>query len=219
MDNPFYLPYLINYAQLKIDDIAIFIVAMLMAVLVNAEGQGFAATVLGNNRFKDGSRFNFNVFLHMSPLGTLSFFVAGFGWTKMVDIDVSQFKSYPSLKLYLARMAGPVCNLMMANIAASINWIFSKWAFENKVFEMLVVVNVTMAIYNLLPIPPLPGGALIQGLLLEKEEGEKLWKRLCLGGSILLIAGFLVIRLLDWQGIGAVLNPVVLGITHFILGG
>ena len=219
MENPFYLPYLIDYAQPKVDDIAIFIVAMLMAILVSAEGQGFAATLLGDNRFKDGSRFNFNVFLHMSPLGTLCFFVAGFGWSKMVDIDASQFKSHPRLKLYLARMAGPACNLMMANIAASINWIFSKWEFENKVFTMLVVVNVTMAIYNMLPIPPLPGGALVQGMLLEKEDGQTQWKRLCLGGAILLIAGFLVIRLLDWQGVSSVISPVVLGITDFILGG
>ncbi len=218
MESSFYLPYLIDYAQPMIDDIAIFIIAMFLAILINAEGQGFAATFLGDNKFKDGSRFHFNAFLHMSLLGTLSFFIAGFGWTKMVDIDVSQFKSHPRLRLYLARMGGPAANLIMANIAASINWILSKWAFENKVFVMLALVNVTMAVYGLLPIPPLPGGALIQGLLQEREEGEKEWKRLCLAGSLLLIVGFLIIRLLDWQGISALFSPVVLTVTNFIMG-
>lgn len=94
MSPDFYLPYLVNYSHPVVEDILIFCIAMLTAIMVSAEGQAFAATFLGDTRVGAKDRLHFNVFMHMSILGTLSFFIAGFGWAKEIDIDTTKFKNF-----------------------------------------------------------------------------------------------------------------------------
>jgi len=217
MTRDFYLPYLINYSQPVAEDIAIFCVAMLTGIIVSAEGQAFIATLLGDSRSDAKDRFHFNVFMHMSLLGTLNFFVAGFGWAKEIDINIKNFKKFPRLFYVLSRISGPLANLLMANIAASLTWILGRWGFEDKVFTTIVVVNVTMAVYGLIVVPPLPGSALLFALLPEGAFVEKLKKTICTFGPYLIVATFLVVRLSGWQGISSFFNPIVSTITSFIL--
>ncbi len=217
MASDFYLPYLINYSQPVVEDIAIFCVAMLTAIIVNAEGQGFVATLLGDSRVDAKDRFHFNVFMHMSLLGTLNFFIAGFGWVKEIEIDTRNFKNFPRLFLVMSRMSGPVANILMANIAASLSWILGKYNFDDKVFSTIVVVNVTMAVYGLIMVPPLPGSAFLFALMPDSLFFKKLRKILCTVGPYLIVGTFLIIRLSDWQGLSSFFNPIVLAITNFIL--
>lgn len=217
MDGEFYLPYLINYAQPVVEDIVIFCVAMLTAIVVSAEGQGFVATFLGDSEPGAKDRLHFNVFLHMSPLGTLCFFVAGFGWAKQMKINKNNFKNHPRLFLLISRIAGPLANLLMANIAASLSWILSRYDVEDKVFSTIVVVNITMAVYSIIPIPPLPGGAVLEALLGGNSGTRKIWKALCLVGPYALIGLFLLFRLTGYEGISSLVDPVVQWLTTFAL--
>ncbi len=217
MGRDFYLPYLINYSHLVVEDVVIFCVAMLTAIIVSAEGQAFAATLLGDSRQGAGDRFHFNVFMHMSLLGTLNFFIAGFGWAKEIAIDAGNFKNFPRLFLVLSRLAGPLANFMMANIAASLSWLLGKYNFDDRVFSTIVVVNVTMAIYGLIIIPPLPGSALLWAILPDGQLLEKTKKMLCLAGPYLIVGIFLLIRLSGWEGVSSFFNPIVAAITGFIL--
>jgi hypothetical protein len=217
MTSEFYLPYLINYSHPVVENIVIFCVAMLTAIMVNAEGQAFVATFLGDSRVGAKDRLHFNVFMHMSILGTLNFFVAGFGWPKEINIDTKKFKKYPRLFLVLCRMSGPLSNLLMANIAASLSWILSKWGFEDKVFSTIVVVNVTMAVYGLIMVSPLPGSALLFALMPDGKFFEKVKKTICTIGPYLLVGTFLFIRLSDWKGVSSFFNPIVSTITAFLL--
>ena len=217
MDGEFYLPYLLNYGQPVVEDIAIFCVAMLTAIIVNAEGQGFAATFLGDSTPGAKDRLHFNVFLHLSPLGTLCFFVAGFGWARQIKINVANFKRSPQLSLLASRLAGPLANLLMANIAASLSWILSRYDVEDRVFSTIVVVNISMAVYNLLPIPPLPGGTFIEIFLAPSGKFKTLWRSLCLLGPYLIVGLFLLFRLTGYEGVSSLLNPVVLWLSNFAL--
>jgi hypothetical protein len=214
----FYLPYLINYSQPVAEEIAIFSVAMLTAIIVSAEGQGFVATLLGDSRAGAKDRFHFNVFMHMSILGTLNFFIAGFGWAKEIDIDAKNFRNHPRLFLVFSRLSGPIANLLMANIAASLSWILGKYGFEDRVFSTIVVVNVTMAIYGLIMVSPLPGSALLFACLPDSEFFNKVKKAIRLSGPYLIIGTFLLVRLSGWEGLGSFFNPIVSTITNFILG-
>ena len=213
----FYLPYLVNYSHPVVEDIVIFCIAMLTAILVSAEGQAFAATFLGDSRVGAKDRLHFNVFMHMSILGTLNFFIAGFGWAKEIDIDTTNFKKYPRLFLVLSRISGPVANLLMANIAASLAWIIGKFDFEDKVFSAIVVVNITMAVYGLIMIAPLPGSAVLFALLPSGEFFKKVKKAVCMFGPYLIIGSFLFIRLSGWEGVSSFFNPIVATITTFML--
>jgi hypothetical protein len=217
MTPDFYLPYLVNYSQPVAEDIVIFIIAMLTAIIVSAEGQGFAATFLGDSQIGSKDRFHFNVFKHMSILGTLNFFIAGFGWAKEIDIDTTNFKKHPRLFLVLSRLSGPFSNLMMANIAASLSWVLGQYNFEDRVFSTMVVVNVTMAVYGLIMVSPLPGAALLFACMPSGEFFEKIKKAVCTYGPYLIIGTFLFIRLSGWEGMSSFFNPIVSTLTTFIL--
>lgn len=217
MDGELYLPYLINYSQPVAEDIAIFCVAMLTAIIVNAEGQAFMATFLGDARPGSTDRLHFNVFLHMSLLGTLCFFVAGFGWVKQIKINTENFKRSPRVSLLACRFSGPLANLLMANIAASLSWVLTKYGVVDKVFSTIVVVNITMAVYNLIPIPPLAGGTFLEILLSNRDGLKKFWRTLCFIGPYLIVGLFLLFRLNGYQGVSSFFNPIVLWLTAFSL--
>ena len=74
-----------------------------------------------------------------------------------------------------------------------------------------------MAVYGLIIIPPLPGSALLWAILPDGQLFEKIKKVLCISGPYLIIGIFLLIRLSGWEGVSAVLNPIVAAITGFIL--
>jgi Zn-dependent protease len=217
MNQEFYLPYLLNYSQPMVEEIVIFSIAMLTAIMVSAEGQGFVATFLGDSGPDKKDRLHFNVFLHMSILGTLNFFVAGFGWAKEVEIDADNFKNHPRLFLFLSRAAGPLANLLMANIAASLAWILGKWDVQDQVFSTIVVVNVSMALYSLIIIPPLPGFAFLSVIL--PDEG--IWPRIKAlfrkVGPWLIVAVFAAIRFTGYEGVSNVFNPLVSTVTAYML--
>ncbi len=217
MAQDFYLPYLINYSQPVVEDIIIFCVAVLTAIMVSAEGQAIVATLLGDSRQGATDRFHFNVFLHMSLLGTLCFFIAGFGWAKRIDVDMGRFKKFPVLSLILCRFSGPFANLLMANIAASLAWILGKWGVEDKVFSTIVVVNISVAVYSLLPITPLPGAAVWSLMGSVSKDWNWLRKYASILAPYCLVLGFLIIRLSGWDGVSSFFNPIVLSITSFIL--
>lgn len=217
MEGDMYLPYLLNYSQPVVEDIVIFVVAMLIAIVVSAEGQGFVATFLGDSVPGAKDRLHFNVFLHLSPLGTLCFFVAGFGWAKQLQINTANFKKHPKVYLLLSRLAGPAANLLMANIAASLAWILTQFGFEDKVFSTIVLVNITLAIYGLIPIPPLPGGAFLQTVIGGETRFTKFWDLLCKIGPFLIIGAFLCFRLTGFDGVSSLINPIVVQLTDFAL--
>ncbi len=217
MDREFYLPYLLNYTQPVVDDIVIYCVAILLSILVAAEGQGLVATLLGDSRPGAKDRLHFNVFMHMSVLGTLNFFVAGFGWPKEIKIDSANFKKHPKISLIISRLAGPLSNILLANIAASLSWILSNWGVHDQVFSTIVVVNVTMAVYGLIMVPPLPGFAILSALFPANGAAEKVKKLLYTVGPFLIVGVFLFIRLSGWEGVSSVVNPIVSALTTFIL--
>ncbi len=214
----FHLPYLIDYSHLAVDDAAIFCVAALVGIMVSAEGQAFVATLLGDARAGAKDRFHYNVFLHMSVLGTLNFLVAGFGWAKEMDIDPKKLKSHPQLFLIIARLSGPLANLLLANIAASLNWLIGSYGYEDKVFSTVAVVNVTMAVYSLLVIPPLPGAVLLFAFFPDNDFFAKVKKKLNFLGPFIIVGIFAAIRFSGWNGLNAVITPIVAAITKTILG-
>ena len=209
------VPYIPDLRHPAIDVVATFVVAALLAIMINAEAQAFTAALLGDARPGAKDRFHFNAFLHLDILGSLCFFVAGFGWPKPLDIDPPKFK-YPRLFTIIVRLAGPVANLLLANIIASLVFAVTFFEIDPRVFLMVIVVNVTTAIYNLIPLPPLAASALIGIWIPRDYQGLK--KILALAGPFLILAIFLVER---FTGIGIIspyLNPMVREVVRFIAG-
>lgn len=209
------VPYLIDPQHLAVDALVSFCVAVLLAITINAEAQAFVATFLGDSRVGAKDRFHFNAFLHLNILGTVCFLVGGFGWPRTMEVDPSKFR-YPRLYTVLVRLAGPVANLLLANIAASIVYIMKVVEFDPRVFMMLIGVNATVAVYNLLPLPPLAAGTLIYVLIPQDYQKIK-WLFLQAGPFIILAVVF--IERITHQGIfSPYINPLIDAAFKFISG-
>jgi len=209
------VPFVIDFHNLALDAVVVFCISIFLAVMISAEAQAWMATTLGDARPDAKDRFHFNFLRHLSILGTISFFMGGFGWPKNVDIDSSKFR-YPRLYTFLSRLAGPIANLLLASIAGSMV-VFGKFIdLDPLVFFMVIGVNVTTAVYNLLPIPPLLGGVLITLLIPKRfEELEKLIAHL---GPFVIIGLFLLERTSQSGIVSPYLNPIVVAIFKFIKG-
>lgn len=156
----FTAPFCMDISRIRFDDTVSFIVGGLLAFMVHAEAQAFAATFFGDTQTENAGRFHFNPLLHLDVAGVICFLVAGFGWPRPVRIQSDRFLR-PRLYTLLASLAGPFANFLLASIAGSVIWLFKQYGVEDRVFGMVMMVNLTMAVYHLLPIPPLAGSAIL----------------------------------------------------------
>jgi Zn-dependent protease len=187
----------------------------LVAITINAEAQAFAATIMGDARTGDSGRFNFNFLMHLSLLGTICYLVAGFGWPRTVDINPSKFK-HPRFYTFLTRFIGPVANLLVAGIAGSLAAIMKSLEWDPRVFLMVIGVNITTAIYNLIILPPMAAGVLVQELIPARWANARYWFMQV--GPFLILALALLDRLSAQGIIIPYLNPLVMGVFDFIRG-
>lgn len=209
------VPFLLDPQHLAVDAVVSFAVSVLLAVTINAEAQAFAATILGDARSGDSRRFNFNCILHLSVLGTICYLVAGFGWPRTVDVDPGKFK-HPRAYTVITRLLGPIANLVLAGIGGSLAMIMSQLQWDSRVFLMVIGVNVTTAIYNLIILPPLAAGILVSELLPPGFATLKYWF-LRVGPFLVLALAFL--ERLSPQGIvSPYLNPIIVAVFNFIRG-
>ena len=193
LDTVWPVPFVLDPQNLSVGAVTAFVVSVLLTVMINAEAQAFAGTFLGDSRVGAKDRFHFNALLHLDILGTICYLVAGFGWPRTMEIDRSKF-ARPRLYMVITRLAGPVANLLLAGIAGSIVALMKGFESNPRVFLMVVGVNVTTAIYNLIPVRPWPPGFMVQELLPTP------WTRATIGD---LLAG----RALPHSGPGAAGPP------------
>ncbi|MCX5889388.1 MAG: site-2 protease family protein [Deltaproteobacteria bacterium] len=209
------VPFILDPQHLAVDAVVSFAVSVLLAITINAEAQAFIATFLGDSRTGDSRRFNFNCLLHLSLLGTICYLVAGFGWPRTVDIDPGKFK-HPRAYLVITRMAGPIANLLLASIVGSIVMIMMAVNSDPRVFLMVIGVNVTTAIYNLIILPPLAAGILVSELL--PPGFATLKHRFLQVGPFLILALAFLERLSPEGIVSPYLNPIIVAIFNYIRG-
>jgi Zn-dependent protease len=209
------VPYIPDFHNLQVDAIAVFVVSAMLAIMINVEAQAFMAAALGDSRPDAKDRFHFNVFLHLDVLGSICFFIAGFGWARPLDIDSDKFK-YPRLFTIIARLAGPVANILLANIAASVVFAARFLNIDPVVFLMVLGVNVTVAIYNLIPLPPLAAYYFISVWLPPESQGLK--NILQISGPFIIVAIFLIERITGVGIISPYVNPLVKEVVRLIAG-
>ena len=154
------MPYLFDFSNILIDNYIAFCLGILFAVTINAEAQAFVAQFLGDVREQDKNRFHFNAFRHLDLPGTACFFISGFGWPRSVDIDSEKF-ARPKLYTVIIRFAGPVSNFLLASIISSISLILEQFSIETQMLQIVVGINLIVAVANLLPIPPLAAASIL----------------------------------------------------------
>jgi Zn-dependent protease len=161
------MPRQVGLSNFVFDYFLAFCLGILFAVTINGEAQAFMAQLLGDVRQEDNARFHFNPLRHLHVLGTLAFFISGFGWPRSVDVDSGRFKR-PKLYTAIVRFAGPAANFLLASIISSVSLIIEQFAIDPQMLEIVLGVNLMAAVSNLIPVPPLAGGSIAAVLIPER---------------------------------------------------
>lgn len=138
---------------------------------------GFVAYKLGDNTAKYSGRLKFNPLAHIDPMGALMILLCGFGWARPVPVNPYNFKN-PKAGMAVTALAGPVANLLAATVGALLMYLSLFIGIKSGVdtaselfgylmifFNYFISINITLAVFNLIPIPPLDGSKILFAFL------------------------------------------------------
>lgn len=175
--------------------IAYFLVSLLVGLTFHEASHAFVADRLGDPTAKNLGRVTLNPIAHLDPAGTLmiifaSIFGIGIGWGKPCPVNPNNLRPNPKTGYALVAAAGPAANLLLAAIVAAILQL--SLGLPTVVLEGLfyiIVVSVSLAVFNLIPIPPLDGFSVLLGLL-PNGPAHSLSKLYQYGPALLLLLVF-----------------------------
>ena len=158
-------------------DISVWVLPLVFAITFHEAAHGFVAHRLGDNTAHELGRVSFNPLKHIDPFGTvilpaillLSHSPFLFGYAKPVPVNFRKL-NHPRLDMVWVALAGPATNIVLA-LAAAVTFHAlplvpanaAQWVADN--LKNALIINVVLAIFNMLPIPPLDGGRVAVGLL------------------------------------------------------
>lgn len=190
--------------RLSLQTLLLLIPAVLVAVTVHEYAHAWVADSMGDPTPRRRGRLTLNPIVHLDPIGSLLFLVAGFGWARPVEVNPRYFGDWRKGMLVVAA-AGPLANVTVAFL---IGLAFQLGLLEGatwlaRLAYVVVRINIVLAVFNLLPVPPLDGSKILSGVLPLAQATA--YERIAPYGPLLL----LVLILLPGNFIGMILGTPV----------
>ena len=226
--------FLSRFADFDLQGFLITILVLSISLSFHELAHGWVAYKLGDDTASLQGRLTLNPLAHLDPIGSLVFIVSslnfgrGIGWAKPVPINPARFDRKYTMKkgIMLTSLAGPTANLILATGSVILLYLVATAGLAMKstespvvsiflaLFERMYFANITLAVFNLLPIPPLDGykvfGAILPNQLyyslmrVERYIGMVFLVLVMLGGSILST----VISVVAWPFNQVILTPI-----------
>lgn len=193
---------------------------LMVAMSVHEFAHGWVAFKLGDNTAKSLGRLTINPLAHIDPFGTvllplLIFFGTGgrfiFGAAKPVPINYLALKN-PKQDMVWIGLSGPLANIAFAVLLRAIWFIISPaGTIFDFIFRTLIIINVVLGIFNLIPIPPLDGSRVAMGLLPRQLASG--YARIEPFGFFIIMALIMMglLQVILWPIVGSVLNILGVG--------
>jgi len=150
-----------------INELLYVIPAVLFVLTIHEFGHAYVAYRMGDTTAKEQGRLSLNPFRHIDPIGLLALIIFHFGWGKPVPVDFTALKNLRK-GMVLVSLAGPLSNLLTAlllsplyNFLSSNAIALSAFGYFVSLFQYIIVLSVYLAIFNLIPIPPLDGSKIV----------------------------------------------------------
>jgi Zn-dependent protease len=144
---------------------------LLYSVIIHELAHGWVAYRMGDPTAHDHGRLTLNPLKHLDPVGTAMLFIFGFGWARPVPVDFGNLRP-PRLGLILVSSAGIIANLIFAIVAVLVLHLLTPAPSSNigELLYYLAQINIMLASFNLIPIPPLDGSKILMGFLPERLQ-------------------------------------------------
>jgi Zn-dependent protease len=157
-------------------DYVIIVAASLLCIMFHEVSHGFVALLLGDTTARDAGRLTFNPIKHIDIWGLLMMAIFKFGWAKAVPVDMRNFK-HPVRDMAITAAAGPISNIILAFLALCVRagTIYVNYRTGGVISDFIItfteyvaVLSVGLAVFNVIPIPPLDGSKVLNSLLPQR---------------------------------------------------
>lgn len=183
---------------------------IILAFTIHEYSHALTAYMLGDKTAKQYGRLTLNPIAHIDPLGFLCLIVTRrFGWAKPVPVNDLNFKNKRKGML-LVSLAGPMSNFITALLLAVLYALFYDRMSKGmaQIFGIAYIINLSIGVFNLIPIPPLDGSNILNAFLTNKQQF--IMRRYAVYSNLIII-------LLVFSGIiGSILGPVIWALDKFI---
>lgn len=199
----------------------IWIAALIAAINIHEYAHALAAERLGDPTPRLAGRLTLDPRAHLDPLGTLMLFLVQFGWGKPVPFDPFNLRN-PRRDSAIISLAGPTANILLAIMCSLFLTLLKNSApmiplsllsVVQIILEPILILNVSLAVFNLVPIHPLDGFKIVEGIL--PENAGRQWAQLESLGMIMMI--ILVFPIFGSSPVLSIISAIVNIIINILL--
>lgn len=211
---PYRVRMLTNVGALGVRQLLAWFIGLLVAVAVHEYAHARAAYALGDSTASDAGRMTLNPFKHLSLWGSLFLLLAGFGWSQPVPVDPRNFR-VPRRDALLTAFAGPAANVVAAAGFGFFARVLPSDTLLPSLAAIIVFVNLLLAFFNLIPIPPLDGASVLTYVLGNQPLFLLQLQR---HGFFLLVGLLLIDSVAGGQILGTLVGGPVSALSRLFLG-